>query len=91
VSIDQLARDEPSSELAARIQAWKDGYTWLERAFKEIGPGARAASDNWRVRIEDELKTTLDFKMNAVEHNNLAAVPTAIHLRQIHRLQHDHS
>ncbi len=63
MSIDQLARDEPSPELAARIQAWKDGYPWLERAFKEIGPGARAASDRWRVRVEDELKTTLDFKM----------------------------
>jgi len=63
VSIDQLARNEPSPELACRIQAWKDGYPWLERAFKEIGPGARAASDRWRVRVEDELKTTLDFKM----------------------------
>ena len=47
----------------ADIQAWKDGYPWLERAFKEIGPGARAASDSWRVRIEDELNTTLDFKI----------------------------
>jgi len=63
VSIDQLARDEPPPELACRIQAWKDGYPWLERAFKEIGPRARAVSDNWRVRIEDELKTTLDFKL----------------------------
>jgi len=45
------------------VQAWKDDYPWLHRAFKEIGPGARAASDGWRVRIEDELKTTLDFKV----------------------------
>jgi hypothetical protein len=63
VSIDQLARDEVSPELVYRIQAWKDGYPWLDRAFQEIGPGARAASDSWRVRIEDELKTTLDFKI----------------------------
>jgi hypothetical protein len=63
VSIDQVPRDEVSPELACRIQAWKDGYPWLERAIKEIGPGARAASDSWRVRIEDELKTTLDFKI----------------------------
>jgi hypothetical protein len=63
VSIDQVARDESSPGLARRVQAWKDGYPWLEQAFKEIGPGARAASDSWRVRIEDELKTTLDFKM----------------------------
>ena len=61
--IDQLTRDEPSPELARRMQAWRDGYPWLERAFKEIGPSARAASNNWRVRIEDELKTTLDFKV----------------------------
>ena len=63
MSIDQLARSEPSPELACRIRAWKDGYPWLERAFKEIGPGARVASDSWRVRIEDELNTTLDFKI----------------------------
>ena len=61
MSIEQLARDEPSPELACRIQAWKDGYPWLERAFREIGPGALAASERWRVRVEDELKTTLDF------------------------------
>lgn len=63
MSIDQLARSEPSPELARRIRAWKDGYPWLERAFKEIGPGARVASDSWRVRIEEELNTTLDFKI----------------------------
>ena len=51
VSIDQLARNEPSPELACRIQAWKDGYPWLERAFKEIGPGARAAGPADRVRL----------------------------------------
>lgn len=42
---------------------WKDDYPWLQRAFREIGPGARAASDGWRARIEDQLKTTLDFKV----------------------------
>jgi len=45
------------------VQAWKDDYPWLQLAFKEIGPGATAASDGWRVRIEDELKATLDFKV----------------------------
>ena len=63
MSIDQLARDERPPELVCRIQAWKDGYPWLERAFKEIGLDARTASDRWRVRIEEELKTTLDFKI----------------------------
>ena len=45
------------------MQAWKDDYPWLHQAVKEIGPGAGGASDGWRVRIEDELKTTLDFKV----------------------------
>lgn len=60
----QLARGEPhGAELDRGMRAWKDDYPWLHRAFKEIGPGARAASDDWRVRIENELKTTLDFKV----------------------------
>jgi hypothetical protein len=63
VNVDQLARDESPPELVCRRQAWKDGYPWLDRAFKAIGPGERAASEGWRVRIEDELKTTLDFKV----------------------------
>jgi hypothetical protein len=63
VNIDQLALDEPPPEIVCRRQAWKDDYPWLDRAFNEAGPGARAASDSWRVRIENELKTTLDFKL----------------------------
>ena len=64
MTIDHLAPDEPlSPELVCGTQAWRDDYPWLHRAFKEIGPGARAAADGWRVRIEDELKATLDFKV----------------------------
>lgn len=64
MSITQLALAEPPSpELVPGIQAWKDVYPWLHRAFEEIGPAALAASDGWRVRIEDELKATLDFKV----------------------------
>jgi hypothetical protein len=64
VNIDQLAPDKPSSpELVCRMQAWKENYPWLHQALEQIGPGARAASDRLRVRIEDELKTTLDFKV----------------------------
>ncbi len=64
VVIVQLAPEEPRSpEPFCGMQAWKDDYPWLHRAVKEIGPGARGASDSWRVRIEDELKTTLDFKV----------------------------
>jgi hypothetical protein len=62
--IVQLAPEEPlSPELIRDIQAWKDDYPWLQRAFKEIGPGARDVSERLRVRIEDELKTVLDFKV----------------------------
>jgi hypothetical protein len=64
VNIDQLARDEPPPQLVCRRQAWKNDYPWLDRAFKEAaGPRALAVSDGWRVRIEDGLKTTLDFKV----------------------------
>ena len=64
MTVDQLAPDERlSPDLLCRTPAWKDDYPWLQRAFEAIGPGARAASDGWRVRIEDELKTTLDFKV----------------------------
>ncbi len=62
--IDQLAQVEPlSPELVRGTQAWKDDYPWLRRAFMELGPTARAGSEGWRARIEDELKTTLDFKV----------------------------
>jgi len=60
----QLAPNEPlSPKLVRDTQAWTDDYPWLRQALREIGPGARGASDGWRVRIEDELKTTLDFKI----------------------------
>lgn len=45
------------------MQAWKRDYPWLHRALEEIGPGARSASESWRTRIEDDLGTTLDFKV----------------------------
>ena len=63
MSIDQLTRDQRPPELVRRRQAWRNDYPWLHRAIEEIGPGARAAADRWRVRIEDELKTTLDFRV----------------------------
>jgi hypothetical protein len=51
-----------TEELAA-VQGWKGDYPWLQRAFDEIGPGAKTASEGWRARIEDDLETTLDFKV----------------------------
>lgn len=64
--IDQLAPNEPPSpELVSRRRAWKDDHPWLHHAITQIGPGARGAADGWRVRIQDELKTTLDFQVKA--------------------------
>jgi hypothetical protein len=45
------------------MQGWKEDYPWLQLAFRQIGPGGRRASEAWRARIEDELQTTLDFKV----------------------------
>ena len=62
----QLATAEPrSAELGDGVQAWKGDYPWLHEALRQIGPRAQVASDGWRVRIEDELKTTLDFMIRA--------------------------
>jgi hypothetical protein len=61
--IVQLAPEPPSPDLLCARQAWKDTYPWLHEALRQIGPGARDASDGWRRRVEDELKTTLDFKV----------------------------
>jgi hypothetical protein len=44
---------------------WKCDYPWLELAFKHIGRGGREASEAWRVRIEEDLDTTLDYKLRS--------------------------
>jgi hypothetical protein len=60
----QLAPDGPRTAATVRdMHAWRNAYPWLQQALDEVGPGARRASDSWRVRIEEELKTTLDFKV----------------------------
>jgi hypothetical protein len=60
----QLAPDEPGSpELVGDVQPWNADYPWLREAVRQIGPGAQSALNGWRVRIEEELKTTLDFKI----------------------------
>jgi len=46
------------------VQEWREDYPWLQLAFKNWGGGDwRKASESWRVRIEDELDATLDFKV----------------------------
>jgi hypothetical protein len=47
------------------MQSWKGDYPWLQLAFRHIGRGGRDASEAWRVRIEDELQTTLDYKLRS--------------------------
>jgi hypothetical protein len=47
------------------VQAWKKDYPWLQLAFRHIGPAGKAASDGWRARIEDDLQTTLDYRVKA--------------------------
>jgi hypothetical protein len=60
----QLAPDRPlSPKLVSDIRAWKEDYPWLHQSLKQVGPRAEAASEGWRRRIQDELKTTLDFKI----------------------------
>lgn len=60
----QLAPDEPRSpDLVGDVQPWNADYPWLQEAVRQIGPGAQGALNGWRVRIEEELKTTLDFKI----------------------------
>jgi hypothetical protein len=62
--IAELAPQEPESrELGRDVPVWKTDYPWFQQAIRQIGPGAQGASDGWRVRIEEELKTTLDFKL----------------------------
>jgi hypothetical protein len=41
---------------------WKGDYPWLELAFRQMGRGGRQASEEWRVRIEDDLGATLEYK-----------------------------
>jgi hypothetical protein len=42
---------------------WQGDYPWLQLAFKHLGRGGKEASEEWRVRIEDDLGTTLDYKV----------------------------
>jgi hypothetical protein len=45
------------------VTEWKSDYPWLQLAFKHVGRSGRKASEDWRVRIEDELDATLDYKV----------------------------
>ncbi|MGZ4339895.1 MAG: hypothetical protein ACXVQ3_07545 [Gaiellaceae bacterium] len=43
--------------------AWRDDYPWLRLAFRQSGPSGKAASEEWRWRIEEDLKAPLDYQV----------------------------
>jgi hypothetical protein len=45
------------------VQAWRDDYPWLRLAFRQSGPSGKDASEEWRWRIEEDLKAPLDYQM----------------------------
>jgi hypothetical protein len=53
------------------VQAWRDDYPWLQLAFRQYGPTGKAASEEWRWRIEEDLRAPLDYQVRS---NGTAAV-----------------
>lgn len=47
------------------MQAWKDDYPWLRLAFRQSGAGGKTASEEWRWRIEEDLKAPLDYQVRS--------------------------
>jgi hypothetical protein len=45
------------------VQAWQDDYPWLRLAFRQSGVAGKVASEEWRWRIEDDLKAPLDYRV----------------------------
>jgi hypothetical protein len=46
-------------------QDWQHEYPWLALAFRQLGPTGRTASEEWRWRIEDDLKAPLDYQVRS--------------------------
>jgi hypothetical protein len=44
------------------VQVWRDDYPWLQLAFRHSGAPGKAASEEWRWRIEEDLKAPLDYQ-----------------------------
>lgn len=44
------------------LPAWRDEYPWLQLVFRQSGAEGKAASEEWRWRIEDDLRAPLDYK-----------------------------
>jgi hypothetical protein len=47
------------------VQAWRDDYPWLRLAFRHSGQAGKTASEEWRWRIEEDLKAPLDYQVRA--------------------------
>lgn len=45
------------------VQAWRDDYPWLQLAFRQTERTGRALSEEWRWRIEEDLKAPLDYRV----------------------------
>ena len=46
-------------------QDWRDDYPWLRLAFRRSGAGGKVASEEWRWRIEEDLKAPLDYQVRS--------------------------
>jgi len=46
-------------------RAWQEDYPWLQLAFRQSGPAGKAASEEWRWRIEEDLKAPLDYQVKS--------------------------
>lgn len=45
------------------VQRWKHDYPWLKLAFRQSGRTGKTASEEWRWRIEEDLKAPLDYQV----------------------------
>ena len=45
------------------VQAWRDDYPWLQLAFRQTEGKGRALSEEWRWRIEEDLRAPLDYQV----------------------------
>jgi hypothetical protein len=44
------------------VPPWQQSYPWLEIAFTQTGAGGKVAREEWRWRIEDDLKAPLNYQ-----------------------------
>lgn len=47
------------------VQTWRDDYPWLQLVFRQSGPEGKVVSEEWRWRIEDDLKAPLDYQVRS--------------------------